>query len=187
MKKDDGSCVSINGGNKLKPIIGYLDSNLFIKYYRESEKGHKESKEFIDTHYGYLYISPITLGEVINVLKNRKDIPKNDLEKIVRDISIKVSSNNLKIAWVSYSESLKIHEMVNHYLNTYPKLLKSPTDAFHLATIHFQIKGPTAPWRPYIATSDKDFAIILKKEGYPVFNPEESSWKEFTEEYYEGE
>jgi len=48
MKKDDGGCVSINGGNKLKPIIGYLDSNVFIKYYRESEKGHKESKEFID-------------------------------------------------------------------------------------------------------------------------------------------
>ncbi len=187
MKKDDGSCVSINGGNKLKPIIGYLDSNVFIKYYRESEKGHKESKEFIDNHYGYLYISPITLGEVINVLKNRKDIPKNDLEKIVRDISIKVSSNNLKIAWISYSESLKIHEMVNHYLNTYPKLLKSPTDAFHLATIHLQIKGPTAPWRPYIATSDKDFIIILEKEGYPVFNPEELSWKEFVEEYSERE
>lgn len=39
---------------------------------------------------------------------------KNDLEKIVRDISIEVSFNNLKIAWIFYSESLKIHEMMNH-------------------------------------------------------------------------
>lgn len=67
MKKDDGNCALINGGDKLRPIIGYLNSNVFIKYYRESEKGHKESKVFINN---YGLISSITLDEIINVLKN---------------------------------------------------------------------------------------------------------------------
>ncbi len=166
--------------------IAFIDSSSLISYFLKNEKANKNIKEMVHNQDIICFISPISIGEVINNLKRRL---KEDKKSLAPKIWIFASLLGKKFHLLQLPDKdiSKFHDFIINAKDSFTNWAdNSPTDAFIASTLEFHYKNPSGKLysligesTPFFVSNDKKFCSAMKNKGYFVYNPEKETIDDF--------